>query len=140
MNQLKNSKLILVKAGQATGTGAVTTDTIDTQGFDGVMIFGSIATVNAGNFANARQGAASNMSDAADLAGTKIVPGDNGDSFCIDIYKPLERYVDVVITRAGATTVTGDVYALLYEAHKLPTTQGATIDSELHVSPSEGTA
>lgn len=140
MNLLKNSQLKLVLAAAVTGTTTLTTATIDTQGFDGVMIFGSIASVNAGNFAKARQGQVSDMSDGADLLGTKVVPGTNGNSFCIDLYKPTERYVDVQIVRAGLTTVTGDVYALLYEAHKAPTTQGATIDAELHVSESEGTA
>jgi hypothetical protein len=139
MNQSKNTKLIKVKAGQATGTSTITTDTIDTQGFGGVMIFGSIATVNAGNYAKARQGADSGMSDVADLAGTKVVPGDDGDSFLIDIYRPAERYVDVQVVRT-ATTVLGDIYALLYEPRKAPTSQGATIDAELHVSPAEGTA
>lgn len=140
MNLSKNSKLIKVKDGQASGTTTLTTDTIDTQGFEGVAIFGSLATANAGNYAKARQGATSNMADAADLEGTKLVPGDNGDSFLLDIYRPKERYVDVQIIRTVAT-VTGDVYALLYDApRKAPTSQGATIDAELHVSPAEGTA
>jgi hypothetical protein len=140
MNLSKNTKLIKVKDGQVTGTGTLTTDTIDTQGYEGVMIFGQIMTANAGNYAKARQGEASNMSDAADLEGSKVVPGDNGDSFLIDIYRPKERYVDVQIVRGGATTVTGDVYALLYEPRKAPTSQGATVDAETHVSPAEGTA
>lgn len=140
MNLSKNTKLILVKAASAAGTSAVTTDTIDTQGFEGVMIFGSIATVNAGNYAKARQGAASDMSDGADLEGTKNVPGDNGDSFLIDITRPRERYVDVVVTR-GVSTALGEIYALLYgPVRKAPTTQGATIDAETFASPAEGTA
>ena len=140
MNLSKNSKLIKVKAGQASGTDLITSDTVDMQGFEGVMIFGSIATANAGNYAKARQGDNSAMSDGADLAGTKIVPGDNGDSFLIDLYRPSKRYVDVQVVR-GAATITGDIYALLYDApRKAPTSQGATIDAELHVSPAEGTA
>lgn len=134
-----NSKLIMVKAGQATGTSTLTTDPIDTQGFEGVMIFGTVATVNAGNYAKAREGAASNMSDGADLINTKIVPTVNGNTFLIDIQRPVKRYVDSQIVR-GVTTVTGDVYALLYGPHKMPTSQGATIDAEQHQGPAEGTA
>jgi len=140
MNMSKNCKLIKVKDGQTTGTSTITTDTIDTQGFECVAIFGTIATVNAGNYAKARQGAASNMSDGADLAGTKIVPGTNGNSFLIDLHRPTKRYVDVQVVRAGATTILGDIYALLCCPRKLPVTQGSTIDAELHVSPEEGTA
>jgi hypothetical protein len=139
-NLSQNTKLIMVKAGQVTGTGTLTTDTIDTLGYEGVMIFGSIATVNAGNYAKARQGAASDMSDGADLLGTKLVPGTNGNSFLLDLGRPTKRYVDAQIVRGGASTVTGDVYALLYGAHKAPTSQGATIEAELHVGEAEGTA
>ena len=140
MNLSKNSKLIKVLDSQATGTTTLTTSTIDTSGFSGVMIFGKIASVNAGNYAKARQGAASNMSDGADLAGSKIVPGNDGDSFLIDIQRPTKRYVDAQIVRGGLTTITGDVYALLYGPRKSPTTQGSTISAELNISPAEGTA
>jgi len=140
MNLSKNVKVVLAKAAQASGGTAVTTSVIDTQGFEGVVFFGSIGTANAGNFAKVQQGQKSDLSDAADLAGTKVVPGDDGDSFLIDIYKPRERYLRVYIDRSGANTATGDVYAILYEPRKAPVTHGATIDAELHVSPDEGTA
>lgn len=140
MNLSKNSKLILVKAGQATGTTQLGTSVIDMQGFNGVMVFGSLATANAGNYAKAREGDASDMSDGADLEGTKNTPANNGDSFLIDIYKPKKRYVDVQIIR-GVTTITGDVYALLYDApRKSPTSHGSTINAETFASPAEGNA
>lgn len=139
MNLSKNSKLILVKTAQADGTSAITTTTIDTHGFSGVMIFGSIDTANAGNFAKARQGNAANMSDAADLAGTKVTPASNGDQFLIDIYKPAKRYINVVVTR-GASTATQEIFALLYEPSKAPTTHASTVVAETHISPAEGTA
>jgi hypothetical protein len=75
-----------------------------------------------------------------DLENTKITPGDNGDSFLIDILRPAKRYVDAQIVR-GVATVTGDVYALLYgSVRKAPVAQGATIDAETFASPAEGTA
>ena len=137
MNATKNMKLIKVLAGAAAGTTTLTTATIDTQGFEGVMIFGSIATVNAGNWADARQGQAADMSDGVLLTGSRVAPGDNGDSFCIDILRPEERYVDVQITRT-VSTATGDVYALLYgSVRKAPVSQGATIDAVTLASPVE---
>lgn len=140
MNLSKNTKLILVKAGQATGTTQLGTSVIDMAGFNGVLIFGSLATANVGNFAKAREGDASDMSDGADLQDTKNTPANNGDSFEIDIYKPKKRYIDVQIIR-GVTTITGDVYALLYDApRKSPTSQGSTINLETFASPAEGTA
>lgn len=138
MNLSKNVKVTLVKAGQVTGTSAVDSDAVDMSGFEGVMFVGSITTANAGNFANAAQG---NTSGGTfdDLAGTKVVPGDNGDSFMIDVYRPTDRWVRCEVTR-GATTVTGDIYAIQYGARVLPTSHGATIDAETHISPAEGTA
>jgi len=139
MNLSKNAKFVLAKAGQSADTSAVNSDVIDMQGFEGVVFVGSIGTANAGNYAKVQQGAQSDLSDAADLEGTKVVPGDDGDSFLIDVYRPKERYVRCVVTR-GASTTTGDIYAILYGATKYPVTQGDTIDAETHVSPDEGTA
>lgn len=140
MNLSKQTKVVLALAGAATGTSTLTTSTIDTSGYEGVMFVGSLATANAGNFAKARQGQQSNMSDGADLVNTKVVPANNGDSFLIDINRPQERYVDLQIVRAGATTITGDVYAILYGPRKMPTSHGSTILAETHISPAEGTA
>jgi len=141
MQLSKNTKLTKVAAAAVSAGTAVTSDAVDMQGFEGVMFFGSIATANAGNFAKARQDSASNMGAAADLEGTKNVTGDDADSFLIDVYRPRERYVDCQVVRAGANTATGDIYALQYgPLRKAPTSQGATVDAEAHVSPAEGTA
>lgn len=141
MNLTKNCKVTLVKAGQGSAGTDVESDILDMEGYEGVVFFGSIATVNAANFAKAQQDTDSAFGDdPQDLEGTKVVPGDNGDSFMIDVYKPRERYVRVVVDRGGANTATGDIYAIQYGAKKAPVSHGATIDSELHVSPAEGTA
>ncbi len=139
MNLTKNVKVSLAKEAQTANTTAVNSSIIDMQGFEGVVFVGTIGTANSGNYAKIQQGAASDLSDAADLEGTKVIPGDNGDSFMIDVYRPTERYVRCVVTR-GASTTTGDIYALQYGARKVPVSHGSTIDSEVHVSPAEGTA
>lgn len=139
MNLSKVVKVVLAKATQTSAGTEVLSDAIDTLGFEGCMFVGSITTANAGNYAKVTQCDTSGGS-YADLTGTKLVPGDNGDSFLIDINQPLERYLKLSIIRAGANTVTGDVYALLYGARTVPVSHGTTIDSELHISPAEGTA
>lgn len=136
----KSHKLIKVKAGAASAGTALVSDVVDTAGFEGVCFFGSIATANAGNYASVQQGLVADGSASADLAGTKVVPTADADTFMIDIAHPRERYVKCTVVRAGADTVTGDVYAVLYGARKEPVTQGATIDMEAHVAPAEGTA
>lgn len=138
MNLSKCTKLTLVKAAQGSAGTAINSDSVDMQGFDGVMFFGTIATANAGNFANAAQ--SQDDSSFADLLGTKVVPGTSGNSFLVDIFRPEERYLRLEVDRSGANTATGDIYALQYCAHKKPTTHGATIDAETHISPIEGAA
>lgn len=138
MNLSKNAKVVRVKLAQTSAGTAINSDSVDMQGFEGVMFFGSFGTANASNFANAAQ--SEDDSSFADLKDTKVVPGDNNDSFLIDVYRPTERYVRCEIDRGGANTATGDIYAVLYGAHKAPVTHGTTIDAETHVSPAEGTA
>ena len=141
MNLSKNNKVILVLAGAGSAGTTLTSAAVDTQGYEGCQFVGSIATVNAGNFAKVQQSSDNGVADNyADLEGTKNVPGDDGDSFLIDIVKPRERYLKCLIVRGGANTVTGDVYAILYGAHKAPVSHGSTIDAETHLSPAEGTA
>lgn len=139
MNLIKRVKVVLAKAGQTSAGTQVDSDAIDTLGFEGCRIIGSIATANAGNFAKVSQSSASG-SGFNDLEGTKNVPGDNGDSFDIDIFRPAKRYLKVHVVRAGANTATGDIYALLYNPRTVPVTNGATMDGELHITPAEGTA
>lgn len=138
MNLSKNVKITKVKALSASAGTAVNSDSVDMAGFDGVVFFGRIATANAANFGNVAQ--SSDDSVFADLAGTKVVPGDDADSFSIDVYKPTKRYLRCEVDRGGVNTIVGDIYAVQYGAHKKPTTHGATVDSETHISPAEGTA
>lgn len=138
-NFSKDIKVVLAKAAQTAGTSAITADVIDTLGYDGVAFFGSIATANAGNYAKIEQGQASDLSDAADQAGSKCVPANNGDSFLVEVVQPQERYVRVNVTRTVSTAV-GDIYAVLYRAARLPVTQGSTIKAVQVQSPAEGTA
>ena len=141
MNLSKNTKLTRVKLTQASAGTAINSDSVDMEGFEGVMFFGLFDTANASNFANLAVSSDDGVGDAfADVLGTKVVPGDNDDAFLIDYYKPVERYVRCEIDRGGANTRTGEIYALQYGARKAPTSQGSTIDAELHVSAIEGSA
>lgn len=135
----ENIKIVLAKAGQSSAGTDVNSDGIDMTGFQSVTFLGSITTSNAANFAKVQQGA-DNSADWEDLAGTKVVPGDDGDSFRIEVKNPGDRYVRCVVDRGGANTATGDIYAILTGPSKAPVTDGTTIDGEAHVSPDEGTA
>lgn len=143
----KNVVVKLGKAATAAGTGdTLSTAVIDTAGYTGVMFmttFGTI-TATAVTTLKAQQGAASDMSDAADLLGTAIsvAADDDGQTFVLDINQPLERYVRAQVVRATANAVVGEIYAILYGPRTLPKDMSATdlVTVETHVSPAEGTA
>lgn len=138
MRQLfKDTKIVLAKVAQTSAGTAVESDVIDTANFEGVAFFGSVATHNAANTIKVQQGDASDGSDMTDLAGTATVAGTNGNSPMIDVYRPTKRYVRAVVTRSGANTATGDIYAVLYGARKTPVSHGSTIADAYAVSPEE---
>jgi hypothetical protein len=139
MNLSKDCKVTKVLAAAASAGTALNSSEVDMSGFEGVVFVGRIATANAANFANLAQSSVSGGT-FVDLAGTKVVPGDDADSFLIDVYKPLDQFVRCEIDRGGADTATGDVYAIQYGASKRPVSHGTTVDAETHISPAEGTA
>ncbi len=129
------------------GTGDTQTGTaIDMSGWDGVLFvffFGTI-TSSAVTTIKAQQGAASNGSDAADLAGTEQSVADTDDNkiAMIDIRRPSKRYVRPAVTRATANVVIDGVVAVLYRGEMTPAAAHSTAVrvAERFNSPAEGTA
>lgn len=128
-------KITLVKAAQAAATTTIDSDSVDMTGFEGVAFVGSVAAKATNNIATVGQ-SSDNSTFAALAAGAAVSPTVNGNSFVIDVAKPVDRYVRVSIAR-GTSTATGDVYAIQYGARKEPVTHGTTIDGKLAVSPAE---
>lgn len=146
MNLSKNVKIVqaaTVTAGAA-GTADVTSDTIDTQGYQGIMFIVPMGAIVSGAVTSIKvqQGTASNMSDAADLAGSAQTIADTADdtTFYTDIYRPTERYVRLIVDRGTQNATVGGIIALLYEPRVAPVTHGTTVGGETAVSPAEGTA
>lgn len=140
MNLCKDIKITKVKAASTAATTEVDSDVIDMQGYEGVMFFTAIGTANSGNYIKAQSGTDATVTDAADLAGTKVVAAANAQVVWLDIYKPQERYLRAAVIRGASTTV-GEIYALQYQSRKGLETNLTTnvIIGELHISPDEGT-
>ena len=140
---VKITQAITVTNGAA-GTTDIAGATLDMQGFEGVLMvvtMGAITT-NAVTSIKAQQGAASNLSDAADLEGTSqtIADDDDEQTFYIDLYQPQERYVRLYVDRATQNAVVADALYIQYGARELPTSHASAVSGETHISPSEGTA
>ena len=136
---IKHTLGLAYASGTATRNGAI----LDMQGWDGVLMILTNATLagSAAGDIHAESGAESDMSDAADLAGTKIAIADDDDDhvFCIDLYRPRERYVRGVITKNGANAQAESMMYIQYRGRKLPVADAGFDEYELHVSPAEGT-
>jgi hypothetical protein len=128
--------------GATSQVDGVTFDMAADGGYDGIIFFGrAIATANAGNFVQVQQGQASNMSDAATIAGSRATAVANNDFVQINVPRAQERYIRCNVVR-GVSTVTGDIFAVRYRAGgPLPITQTGTnrIVTNVAVGYVEGT-
>lgn len=141
---VKVTQVITPTAGAA-GTSAINGSTIDMANFEGVGFLIQLGAIVAGAVTSVKvqQGAAANMSDAADLEGTGYTIADSDDEkvLFINVHKPRERYVRVVVSRGTQDATIAGASALQYGPRTLPVaSHGATVLSESHVSPAEGTA
>lgn len=145
---LKNAKFTRSVAATAAGATDVTGSTIDTAGYNAVCFVVDIGTLTATQVTSmrAQQGALSDASDMADLEGTIAGPmadGDGSKFLVIDVIKPAERYVRVIVDRATANAVINGGVAILYNANNVPITQstgaGGVPFSKTVVTPAEGT-
>jgi hypothetical protein len=144
-NLARNVKITRVlnaaAAGQTVQNGAV----IDMANYEGVVFIAAFGTLASGAVTGlkAQQGLQSNLSDAADLAGTALAIADTADNklLVLDVFRPAKRYVRAVVTRGTADAVIAGVVAIQYGTRVLPATQDSTVAGiETHVSPVEGTA
>lgn len=149
MQHLSNKvKTLRVEAPAAAGTTTLTTDWVDTQGFEAVRFILGLGTLTTGattgTIIKAQQSAASDGTGAADLEGTSISIDEDADDdklVIIDIVKPRERYVAAIVDPDDVNVVFDLGIAELYGARKLPVGQDDSVSHhEEHESPAEGTA
>lgn len=136
---VKHTDALDYASGTANRNGAI----LDMAGWDGVLAFVKMATLAAGAVGDIHmeQDTAVGGGTMADLAGTAIAIADNDDNqmFVIDLYRPLEQYVRVVVTKDGANAQAEFAFYLQYRGRKLPVASMGADEYELHISPSEGT-
>lgn len=143
-DEQKQSVAVTAANGVA-GTTAINGATLDTAGFNALEIsvdFGAI-TSGAATSIKLQCGAASDLSDAADVAGTSqtVADTDDGKTFVIDAQQLPGRYARVVVSRATQNAVVTLAKYRLYQAKSLPVTQSSDIGGrEKFVAPQYGTA
>jgi hypothetical protein len=141
-DDVKVVQAITITAGAA-GLTAINGTVIDTAGYDGVLFvvqFGAIVALAVTSI-KAQQDVVVGMGAAADLAGTNQVVADTDDDkiFYIDIKRPLEQFVRLVVSRATANATLAAM-AYLYRSRSRPVAHGTGVAGEKFASPIEGTA
>lgn len=129
----------------AAGTGTVNGNIEDMGGYDGIRFIVGMGTIvtGAATSLKVQQDVASAMGGAQDLLGTGITIADDDDDslIIVEVWKPEERYVRVVVLRATQNAEIDLGIAEKYGAYTFPVTQDADVAaSEIHSSPIEGTA
>lgn len=139
----EETKLIQTDALTAAGTSLISGTGVDMQadgGWDGVRLFVSIGTPAANNIVHAEQSSDDAVADAyTDIADSEPAAVDTDDPVQrIDIFRPQERYVRLVVAR-GTSTALGALFAELYRARKPPYAPTADHNSVALVEPIAGT-
>lgn len=145
MNLSKNVRIeqVITPTAGAAGTSDITATEVDMEGFEGCLFIVQTGAITSGAVTSlkVRQSSTSG-SGYSDLEGTSqtIADTDDEDLFYVDIYKPRERYLSLLVDRGTQNAVIANAIAIKYGTRKMPTTHGSVVNGETHVSPAEGTA
>ena len=147
MNQLITglsiSSAITPTAGVA-GTSAINGSVIDTANAEGVLFLVRLGAITTGAVTSIKvqHGNVSNLSDAADVAGTRQTIADTADDSIVyvDFKHPSKRYVRLVVSRATQNAVIASAEAVLYGVRSQPVTQPAGTVGESFSDAVTGTA
>ncbi len=137
LNLLKDAKCVKIQNGAAAAQTLVTSSTIDTTGYDSVLLIADLAAVTDGCVLQltAQDGAAANGSDAANItapAGPFAAAGatvqtvavtaatSSNKALLLDVQKPLKRYLTATLSRTTQNAVVNSIWAILYNAAVKP--------------------
>ena len=127
----------------ASGTAVRNGAEVDMQGWDGVIAIVTMATIASSAVGDIHweQDTATGMGSAADLTGTAIATDEESDDeiFVSDLYRPLERFVRIVVTKDTSNAAAESAIYIQYKGKKLPVEDMGADEYELHASPAEGT-
>jgi len=145
MNLLKNVKIDQILGYFAAGQVAKTTSIIDMSGYEGVLFVAGFGTIVANGTINVQvlQNTANTTVGMAAVAGTAAhtVTAANAaltqSAIAVDVYKPLERYLEVTVTPATQDAVLLGVTAIRYKGKMGPDANAALLKATQLISPDE---
>jgi len=139
-NLSKAVKITKVADYAAANTTDVNATRVDMAGYESVVFLASIGTAAANNGVKVQQDTATGMGSAADLEDSQLLSDGTQTEFVVEVYRPRERYVRLVVERGTSTTVEA-VWAIQYGTRVLPIDNETAAQAyELNIEPDEGTA
>jgi hypothetical protein len=127
----------------AAGQTAITSSAVDTAGFESCTFIIPVGAITAGAVTTAKvQQCDTSGGSYADLTGTSVTIADDDDDKLkyIEVFRPRERFLKCVVSRATQNATIGGIVAVLKGASTRPVTQGTNVAGEQHISVAEGTA
>jgi hypothetical protein len=119
MNLLNNVKVVRALNAQTTATAATTGRAIDTKGFEGVLFIAVGSSLLCGATAQLKCKTAASTTATFGTAAGKLTSASlasgsfNYKTLCLDVYRPLNRYVKPCVVGATSGTVRS-ITAILY--------------------------
>ena len=145
-----NEKWLRVKVDGTNYTGSanttdLTSEAIDTAGYEGAEIFTGFGAITSGAVTSVKvQQCDTSGGTYADLTGTAITVADDDDNQMTHhvIFNPQEQYLKVVTDRGTQNAVVDFMVVKLFGARREPTTDdtATVVSREIHIAPAEGTA
>lgn len=140
----EGAKFVPLSGYTAAGTSDVVGSSIDTNDYNGCLIFAYFGTAATNNTIKIQGSSDDGAVDTyADLAGTSLSSGASNELVIADIPFPRSgcRYLKPTVARGTSSTLIG-IFAVLYNPRTLPVSNAVTGTSavEVNPSPAEGTA
>ena len=129
----------------AAGTTVLTPASgIDMQGFETVVFLVSFGAITASAVTSIEVHQSADDSTYNALLGSNVVVADDDDNkvFYIEVNKPVDRYLKLIVNRATQNAVLDGIVAIQGGPRVAPVTHDSTTigGGEFNVSPAEGTA
>lgn len=150
VNLATDAKWLRISNAVAAGTTAINCTVVDTAGYNRcafMVAFGTLTATAATDIKVQSSTVVDGTGDAfADLTGTKISIADDQDNkmLIVEVDRPVERFLRLVIGRATANAVVDGAFAILTGGGKYPVTQDTgsvpASGNEYWYQPAEGTA
>ncbi len=116
---------------------------IDTAGFDGVLFIVTFAVIAAGAVTDifVEQDTLTGFDDDSQalLGSSQTIADDDDDGiFYVDIFRPRDRFVRLVVNKDASNATAESALAFLYRGQSFPVSHGSSVAGERFSSPAEG--